>query len=73
MKAAVIAGWLAGVVLVLVGEPWPVACAVPAAVTAGALAWVRWGAGTWLGLRAAVKLRRALKRAAKTGGTLERA
>ena len=73
MKAAVITGWLAGVALILAGQPWPAACAVPAAVTAGAVAWMRWGAGPWLGLRTAVKLKRAIKSAAKTGVTLERA
>ena len=39
-------------------------------VTAGALVGVRRGAGTWAGLRTAVKLRHLLKRA---GGGLERA
>ena len=73
MKPVLIAGWLAGVALILDGQPWPAACAAPAAVTAGALAWARWGAGTWTGLRTAVKLKRAIKRAVKTGETLERA
>lgn len=73
MKAVVITGWLAGVALILDGQPWPIASAVPAAVTAGALVWARWGAGAWTGLRTAVKLKRAVKNAAKTGGTLERA
>lgn len=73
MKPVLIAGWLAGVALILGGQPWPAACAAPAAVTAGAAAWVRWGAGAWTGLRTAVKLKRAVKSAAKTGGTLERA
>lgn len=73
MKAAVITGWLAGVMFILDGMPWPLACTAPAAVTAGAVAWARWGAAAWPGLRTAVKLRSAVKRAAKTGGTLERA
>jgi membrane protease YdiL (CAAX protease family) len=73
LKTAVVIGWLAGVALILDGAPWPLAFTVPVAVTAGAVAWVRWGAGTWAGLRVAVKLRRAVKRAAKTGGSLERA
>ena len=73
MKTAVIIGWLAGVMLVLAGGPWPAALAVPAAVTAGAAAWARWGADVWLGLRTGAKLRRLIKRAGKTGGTLERA
>jgi hypothetical protein len=73
VKAAVIPGWLAGVALILAGMPWAASLAAPVAVTAGAVAWVRWGAGTWLGMVTAVKLKRAIKRAAKTGGTLERA
>ena len=73
MKTAIVNGWLVGVALILAGLPWPAALAVPAAVTAGALAWARWGAAVWLGLRTGVKLRRLIKRAAKTGGTLERA
>lgn len=72
MKAVVITGWLAGVALILGGQGWPVASAALAAFTAGALAWARWGAGAWTGLRAAVKLKRAVRSAAKTGGTLER-
>ena len=72
-RAVITAGWLTGLVLILAGLPPWAALAVLGAVTAAALAWARWGAGTWLGLRTAVKLRHLLKRAAKTGGTLERA
>jgi hypothetical protein len=72
-RAVIVAGWLAGLTLILAGLPLPVALAVPVAVTGAAVAYARWGAGMWLGLRTAVKLRHLLKRAAKTGGTLERA
>lgn len=68
-RAVVTAGWLAGLTLILVGLPLWGALAVLAAAAAGAVAWVRWGAG----LRTTVKLRRMLKRAVKTGGGLERA
>jgi hypothetical protein len=72
-RAAITAGWLTGMALILDGLPLWAAIAVVAAVTAGAVAWVRWGTGLWLGLRTAVKLRNLLKRAVKTGDTLERA
>ena len=72
-KAAITAGWLAGMILILAGEPLWAALAVPVAATGAAVAYARWGAGTWLGLRTAVKLRHMLKRAVKTGGGLERA
>lgn len=72
-KAVITAGWLAGMTLILAGLPPWIALAVPAAATGAAVAYVRWGAGTRLGLRTAVKLRNLLKRAAKTGDILERA
>ena len=74
MKTAVIISWLAGVTLILAGLVWPAALAVPAAGTARVLAWVRWGAGLWAGLKVAVQLKVKLRQAAKTaGGSLERA
>ena len=74
MKTAVVISWLAGVALILAGLPWPAALAAPAAGIAGTLAWARWGAGLWLGLKVAVQLKVKLRQAAKTaGGTLERA
>lgn len=72
-RAIIAAGWLTGMVLILAGLPLWTAVTVFAAVLAGALAWTRWGAGVWLGLRTAVQLRRLLGRAVKTGGGLERA
>ena len=72
-RAVITAGWLAGMTLILAGLPLRAALAVLAVVVASALSWARWGAGTWLGLRTAVKLRHPLKRAGKTGGTLDRA
>jgi hypothetical protein len=72
-RAVITAGWLAGLALILDGLPLWAALAVLGAVTAGVPAWARWGAGTWHGLRTAVNLRHLLKRAVKTGDTLERA
>ena len=69
MKTAIIAGWLAGVAMILDGLPWPAALAAPVATAGGALGWRQWGRGARLGLRLRVKL----KRAAKTGSALERA
>jgi hypothetical protein len=62
-------GWLAGIALIVDGLPLPAALAVAVVMTAAGLAWVRWGPGAWLALQLRVKL----KRAAKTGGSLERA
>ena len=72
-RAAIVAGWLAGMTLILAGQPLWAALATLAAAVAVAAAHVRWGAGAWPGLRAAVQLRRHLKRAVKMGGGLERA
>ncbi len=72
-RAVITAGWLAGMILILASLPLWAALAVLAATTGGALAWVRWGADVWLGLRTGVKLRCLLKRAVKMGSDLERA
>jgi hypothetical protein len=72
-RAAIVAGWLTGLALILAGLPLWAALAVLTTAIAGALAWARWGAGVWPGLRTAVQLRRLLKRAVKIGGGLERA
>jgi len=72
-RAVITAGWLAGMILILAALPLWAALAVLAVPAGGALAWVRWGAGAWLGLRTGAKLRRLLKRAVKMGSDLERA
>ena len=72
-RAVIAAGWVAGIALILAGLPLWAALAVSAAAAGAAVTYVRWGTGTWLGLRTAVKLRHLLKRAVKMGGGLERA
>ena len=72
-RAVITAGWLTGLTLILAGLPLWAALAVPVAATGAAVAYARWGTGMWLGLRTAVQLRGLLKRAVKTGDTLERA
>ena len=72
-RVIAIAGWLAGMTLILAGLPLWTALTALAVTWGAAVAYVRWGTGTWPGLRVAVQLRRHLKRAVKTGGGLERA
>jgi hypothetical protein len=72
-RVLTVAGWLAGMCLVLAGSLILGVAALAAGLSAAG-AWRRWGAGLWAGLRVAVKLRRAAKTAATTtGGSVERA
>ena len=66
-----VAGWLAGMTLVLDGA-LILGVAVLAVMAALGFACHRWGPGWWLALRVRVKLRRAVRTAVKTGGSLER-
>ena len=72
-RAATVAGWGAGLALILSGLPLPLALAVPVVTIGCAFAWARWGAGTLAGLKAAVQLKRLIKRAVKTGEAVEHA
>lgn len=77
MRHALAAGWLAGITAILAGWPAVAALAFPVLAAAGAFAWARWGADVTAGLKLAVQLKRLIKRAVKTaettGGTVERA
>lgn len=73
MRIAVTAGWLAGVIIILAGLPWPAGCVPPVAAAGSVLAWRRWGAGMLAGLKTAFHLRHLIKRAVKIGGAVERA
>lgn len=76
MRHALAAGWLAGITAILAGWPAVLALALPVLATAGAFVWARWGGGVLTGLKLAVQLKRLIKRAVKsaetTGGTVER-
>ncbi len=70
-RAVIVTGWLTGMILILAGQPFPLAFAALAVATAAAVAFLRW----WGRLRArlataAIRLRR---RSPKTGGAFERA
>lgn len=77
MRHALAAGWLAGITAILAGWLAWLALAFPVLAAAGGYAWARWGADATAGLKLAAQLRRRVKRAVKsaetTGGTVERA
>lgn len=73
MRIAVILGWLAGMALILAGEPWPLGCLGPAAGAGSVLAWRRWGRNVQALIRAIPDLLRLRKKAKEIGRAVERA
>jgi hypothetical protein len=73
IRVAVVAGWLAGAVLILDGLPLLLASAAPAVAAGAGIAWTRWGEGAVLAARLKLKLKRAVKAVPEKGGSLERA
>jgi hypothetical protein len=69
-RAVIAAGWLAGMVLILAGLPWPAALAAPAVAISAAITFLKWRGNLLAWLTAAVTR---LRKARKTGGVLERA
>jgi hypothetical protein len=76
VRIAVTAGWLAGVVIILAGLPWPAGCLPPVAAAGSVLAWRRWIGDPrilWQLAKDLIRLRKNVKKLVKTGSAVERA